>query len=352
MASSDLGKFFFAAHVGDLSSVEAGLSAGIAVHTTDDTGDSALHIAAQAGHAQVVLRLLEAGARLEQRGSADYTPLMSAAFAGQLEVVQILLDRGALVGDDLLAGVQTKVNILRESAESGLVEADTVDAWEAFQSDLLGARLRHDLPGLIANLQDPRLDAQVAAVDRLAAAARRGIDVASAVPRLAEFVGHANGDVRYWSSEALSCHAVRAQEWVRIAALLGSEDNDVRSGALSVSAAAARQGVDLAPLIPEYVRLLAHPALNTRHDAAVTLGFLATRRSDVTPAIPGLMKLLDEASPLLRKIGAWALYRVGRHAADIGAAVPALQRLVADPDPETAELARAAVESVRVRERA
>ena len=54
-----------------------------------------MHIAARAGHADILSILIEHGADVDVRGYYMYTPLHKAAYFGKLEAGQCLLDRGA-----------------------------------------------------------------------------------------------------------------------------------------------------------------------------------------------------------------------------------------------------------------
>lgn len=60
-----------------------------------DQLDDALLVASLQGHAEVVDQLLNRGAYVNTRSSADQTPLMLAAKAGHLNVVEMLLRQGA-----------------------------------------------------------------------------------------------------------------------------------------------------------------------------------------------------------------------------------------------------------------
>jgi ankyrin repeat protein len=68
-------------------------------HTGTGTGDTALHVAARAGDAAEIERLLaagsEAGAEVDSENRIGYTPLMEAAREGRSEAVSRLLEEGA-----------------------------------------------------------------------------------------------------------------------------------------------------------------------------------------------------------------------------------------------------------------
>ncbi len=63
----------------------------------EDTGNTALHIAAQQGNVDCVRLLIEHGAHITIKNEADVTPLHKACFYGHSEIVQELLQRGAEV---------------------------------------------------------------------------------------------------------------------------------------------------------------------------------------------------------------------------------------------------------------
>ena len=54
-----------------------------------------LHVAAQAGHLDVVRILVEAGARKDRTSKTGITPLFAAAHKGQIEIVRWLVACGA-----------------------------------------------------------------------------------------------------------------------------------------------------------------------------------------------------------------------------------------------------------------
>ena len=129
-----------AAADGDLRGVNAALESGVDVNARGEFGDSALNIAAQRGHKEIVERLIAAGANVENLGGADMTPIMNAAVAGDVGIVRLLLEKGAWISNDLINSVHLKVSILEENAEGGMVRPEAVEAWRSFLSFLIEAR--------------------------------------------------------------------------------------------------------------------------------------------------------------------------------------------------------------------
>jgi ankyrin repeat protein len=75
------------------------LDAGAAVNAAADNimGDTALQIAAQGGHAEVVQLLLEAQTLVDAASPDGCTALHTAAYRGYPAVVKLLMDAGAAV---------------------------------------------------------------------------------------------------------------------------------------------------------------------------------------------------------------------------------------------------------------
>lgn len=120
-----------AASAGDLAVVSEALGRGANVNAKDEYDNTSLNWAALWGYREVVERLLEAGADIENKGSGGgMTPLANAASRGHFNVAQILLDHGARVTDEVLSILQTKVNILEENREAGMVTAQAVEIWK------------------------------------------------------------------------------------------------------------------------------------------------------------------------------------------------------------------------------
>jgi ankyrin repeat protein len=96
-----------------------------------------IHVAAAAGHADVVSLLLEHGADLDSRGKFDDTPLHQASSTGKVKCGQCLLDRGADInardGDNwtplVYAAMETQVEfarlLLKRGARVDVPEKDT-----------------------------------------------------------------------------------------------------------------------------------------------------------------------------------------------------------------------------------
>jgi len=133
-----------AASVGDLDALVEALRQGAGVNTRGQFGDTALNLAAEHGHKEIVQCLLDAGADIHNVGGADKTPIMNAAFAGNIGIVRLLLEKGARVSDDLLSSVALKVSILEENAEAGMVRPEAVEAWTRFLDMLVAARNKGD----------------------------------------------------------------------------------------------------------------------------------------------------------------------------------------------------------------
>lgn len=79
----------------DLAGIEAALTAGADVNTTDPAGKTALMIAAYGGSVEVVQYLIAHGADVNYVTFYGETALMSAAMGGNEPVVALLLEKGA-----------------------------------------------------------------------------------------------------------------------------------------------------------------------------------------------------------------------------------------------------------------
>lgn len=80
-------------------SVQFLLDRGADVTVADHLGRTALHLAAEAGDADIVRRLVDAGANINQLSAAQASPLVIAVKGKHDEVVALLLREGADVED-------------------------------------------------------------------------------------------------------------------------------------------------------------------------------------------------------------------------------------------------------------
>ncbi|HEX4953346.1 MAG TPA: ankyrin repeat domain-containing protein [Thermoanaerobaculia bacterium] len=321
-----------AASEGDLSGVEQALRSGADVDAKGTFNDTALNGACTWGHTEVVKLLLEAGADVENKGGADMTPLMNAASRGHFEVVQLLLQKGARVSDDLLSIIQTKVNILEENAEAGMVLWEGVAAWKSRQQFLLTERLRQDVPAMASALREADQDQQREATRALAEASRRGIDVSAAAEGLRGQLSSTEGDTREQASEALARCLAFGGDGTGLLELLQAEDERHQSGAISGLVYAARDGAGVGALVGPIGALLAHRLPDIRFTAALALAFAARNGVDISPTMPALTQLLADGEAKVRRGTATAFSLIARSGVDVASALPALRALVSDPD--------------------
>jgi ankyrin repeat protein len=80
---------------GEVAEVRRLLAAGAdPVYLDDETGESAVHVAAAAGRADLIALFADFGVVLDTADYRGFTPLVAAAVAGHLDVVRLLLQRG------------------------------------------------------------------------------------------------------------------------------------------------------------------------------------------------------------------------------------------------------------------
>jgi len=220
------------ASAGDLAGVSQALEQGANVNAKDEYNNTSLNSAALWGHAEVVKRLLEAGADIENRGSGGgLTPLANAASRGHSDVAQILLDHGARVTDDLLSIVETKVNILEENREAGMVTEEGVTHWKGVLDFFITQRIKQDLPDVVPHLSSTDPAERREAATRVAEAAQRGIDVTAAASPLPALLSDADPDTRGQAGRALTYHLARVGDWPQVREILASTDVRLRLAA-------------------------------------------------------------------------------------------------------------------------
>mmetsp|Transcript_126083 Transcript_126083/g.223277 ORF Transcript_126083/g.223277 Transcript_126083/m.223277 type:complete len:652 (+) Transcript_126083:189-2144(+) len=88
-------KFFSAADAGNIKEVVAHLDKGMYVNTADDSGTSAMSIAAAGGHLEVVRELIGRRGDVNSRDKEGDTVLGCAVGEGKKDIVQLLLEHGA-----------------------------------------------------------------------------------------------------------------------------------------------------------------------------------------------------------------------------------------------------------------
>lgn len=85
-----------ASQYGDLEYVNALISQGADVNTSDEDGDTPLHLACDYGHVEIVKALIKTGADVNAKEwGGGSTPLHCAVRAKSLEIVEVLLESGA-----------------------------------------------------------------------------------------------------------------------------------------------------------------------------------------------------------------------------------------------------------------
>lgn len=110
----------WAVHRDDPGMVELLIGAGADVNLTNDYGVTPLSLACTNGSAEVVARLLDAGADPEVRTEGE-TALMTAVRTGSVDVVELLIARGADVGARELASGQTLLMMAAAEMHPALV---------------------------------------------------------------------------------------------------------------------------------------------------------------------------------------------------------------------------------------
>lgn len=91
----DVEDFLKAVNSGDLLQVKELMSRGAPVNGKNKSGETALHVAAEAGHKEIVDLLLKAGATVDAKNDCKRTPLALAANNGHAAVAELLIAAGA-----------------------------------------------------------------------------------------------------------------------------------------------------------------------------------------------------------------------------------------------------------------
>jgi hypothetical protein len=323
-----------AAVAGDLKTVGYALGLGADVNAKDEYNNTALNSAALRGHAELVKLLIDAGADIENPGSGGgLTPLANAASRDHYEAAKILLDHGARVTNDLLSLLQTKVNIMGENYEGGMVTEEGVKHWQAMLEFFGTERIKQDLPGVAPHLTSTNSDERRDTVAQVAEGAKRGLDITVAAPHLPALLSDADPDTRREATRALTYHLARAGQWPGVREILSSTDARLRLAAVGALTGAKRADTSLLQPLGD---LLQDSDAEVRNAAAIAVGTLPGNGIDATSLLPGMIKLLADADPLGRRGSAFAFRmwsRAGLHQY-CSAALPTLRSLAENDDNE------------------
>ncbi len=325
-----------AATAGDLAGVSQTLEQGANVNAKDEYNNTSLNWAALCGHAEVAKRLLEAGADIENQGSGGgMTPLANAASRGHFDVAQILLDQGARVTNDLLSIIQTKVNILEENCEAGMVTEEGVTHWKGVLDFFITQRMKQDLPDLVPHLSSTDPAERRGAVTQVAEAAQRGVDVTVVASPLPALLSDADPDTRGQAGRALAYHLSRVGDWPQIREILASTDVRLR---LAASEALIRAEPSDASLVQPLGILLQDGDAEVRKTAAIAVATLPKKGIDAMSLLARMIELLADTDGNVRRSTAFAFSLWSKRGLHdyCSPALPALRSMAEHDDNEAA----------------
>lgn len=114
------------------------LNYGALCDIIDANGDTALHLAAAAGHLEAAQLLLEHGAGLNKKNEYDWTPLEVSKVFNHLDVFQLFIKQGAPTGDlDLIWLIERNadVEVVNMLLDRGIdVNVTNADGWSALEA--------------------------------------------------------------------------------------------------------------------------------------------------------------------------------------------------------------------------
>jgi len=102
-----------------------------------DSEESALGIACSQGKYESVKTLVEQGADINRKDTANLSPIMRAAANGHKNIVEYLVSSGAKISYNLLCSVKTKIELMEEMAQKGNVDPYDVAEWKNFLDFLI-----------------------------------------------------------------------------------------------------------------------------------------------------------------------------------------------------------------------
>ena len=152
-----------AATEGNLAAAQAALRSGASNHAMTDFGFTALHIAATAGHLQIVQLLVDVGADIDRRDSTGVSPLLQAV--GWPEIMKVLLAAGA----DVDSATKQGVTPLMSAAAFGEIESAHLliasgadlnrrDAGGSSAADIAGEKGEDEIAALLCGLADQAIN--------------------------------------------------------------------------------------------------------------------------------------------------------------------------------------------------
>ncbi|KAM9827448.1 uncharacterized protein ACB057_017843 [Neosynchiropus ocellatus] len=119
--------FLRAARAGNIEKVVEFLKGGVDIHTCNQNGLNALHLAAKEGHINLVHELLDKGAVVDAATKKGNTALHISSLAGQTEVAKTLVKRGADINAQsqngftplYMAAQENHIDVVRYLLENG-----------------------------------------------------------------------------------------------------------------------------------------------------------------------------------------------------------------------------------------
>ena len=165
MSKVRLQRWFEAAKMGDVATLQAALARGMDADATNAIGWTALHYAASLGRLDVVSTLIDAGANVNAPDCDGWTPLHVAAWHNHAEAMNLLLSAGAEVNvatRDARIALHLAAKYERAGAVTTLVRAgadvEARDANSETPRDVIGSRqFRETFDRIVAETQAERV---------------------------------------------------------------------------------------------------------------------------------------------------------------------------------------------------
>jgi len=95
LEANDSLTFIDAAAKGDLPTIKRNIENGIDINTSDEDGNTALHLAVIKGNLELTQYLIQKGAKINQKDGNGDTPLANACVLGNVEIAKYLIEHGA-----------------------------------------------------------------------------------------------------------------------------------------------------------------------------------------------------------------------------------------------------------------